>query len=69
MLEEYPYLDQNHGLTLLEECQFFDFLSFLFYSLERRFFDLEYRKKHFPNLYCLKTKGWKNGHIWTKTMG
>ena len=25
-----PLLDQNHGLTLLEKCQFFDFLNFLF---------------------------------------
>ena len=25
-----------------------------FYSLERRFFVLEYRKRHFPGLYCLK---------------
>ena len=27
-----------------------------FYSLERRFFVLEYRKRHFPGLYCLKKK-------------
>ena len=32
------------------------------------FFLLEYRKRHLPNLYCLKKKR-KNGHIWTKTMG
>ena len=30
MLEKWPYLDQNHGLTLLEKCQFFKFLNFLF---------------------------------------
>ena len=30
-----------------------------FYSLERRFFVLEYRKRHFPVLYCLKKKGGK----------
>ena len=29
-LEKWPYLDQNHGLTLLEKCQFFEFLNFLF---------------------------------------
>ena len=28
----------------------------VFYSLERRFFVLEYRKRHFPVLYCLKKK-------------
>ena len=37
-----------------------------FYSLERRFFVLEYRKRHFADLYCLKKKSWKNGHFWTK---
>ena len=30
--------------------------TFCFYSLERRFFALEYRKRHFPGLYCLKKK-------------
>ena len=29
-LEKWPFLDQNHGLTRLEKCQFFDFLNFLF---------------------------------------
>ena len=29
-LEKWPFLDQNHGLTPLEKCQFFDFLNFLF---------------------------------------
>ena len=38
-------------------------------SQERRFIVLEYRKSHFLNQYCLKKKGWKNRHIWTKTMG
>ena len=28
----------------------------VFYSLERRFFFLEYRKRHFPGIYCLKKK-------------
>ena len=36
---------------------------------ERRFFILEYHKRHFPGLYCLKKKSWKNGHFWTKTTG
>ena len=34
-----------------------------FYSLERCFFVLEYLKRPFPGLYCLKKKGWKNGHF------
>ena len=35
------------------------FVLLFFYSLERRFFVLEYRKGHFPMLYCLKKKGGK----------
>ena len=27
-LEKRPFLDQNHGLTRLEKCQFFDLLNF-----------------------------------------
>ena len=34
--------------------QFFDFFNFFFLSLERRFLVLQYRKTHFPGLYCLK---------------
>ena len=29
-VDKRPFLDQNHGLTPLEKCQFFDFLNFLF---------------------------------------
>ena len=54
-MERWPFLDQNHGLTPLEKCQFFYFLNFLgFYGLERRFFVLEYHKTHFPDIYCIK---------------
>ena len=65
-LEKWPFVDQNHGLTPLEKCQFSTFWTSCFYSLERSFFALEYRKRHFPGLYCLKQKSWKNGHFWTK---
>ena len=49
-------MDQNHALNPLEKCRFFDFLKLLFfiYSLEGRFFVLEYRKTHFSGLYCLR---------------
>ena len=68
-LEKWPVLDQKHGLTPLEKCQFFDFKSSCFYSLERRlFFVLEYRKRHFPGLYCQKKKC-KNRNSLNKTMG
>ena len=45
------------------------FLTSSFYSLEWRFFVLEYRKRHFCDLYWLKKKSWKNGDIWTKSIG
>ena len=55
--EKWPFLYQNHGLTPLKKCQFFHFLNFnFFFSLERRFIVLEYHKRHFPGLNCLKKK-------------
>ena len=68
-LEKWQFLDQNQGLTPLEKSQFFDSKTSCFYSLKRCFFVLEYRKRHFPCLYCLKQKSWKNGHFWIKSMG
>ena len=66
----WPFFDQNHELTpFWENVNFSSFLTFCFYRLERRFFVLEYLKRHFPGLYFLKNKSWKNGHFWTKTMG
>ena len=32
------------------------FERLVFFGLERRFFVLEYSKRHFPGLYCLKKK-------------
>ena len=29
-IKKWPFFDQNHGLTTLEKCLFFDFLNFLF---------------------------------------
>ena len=37
-LEKWPFADQNHGLTPLEKCQFFDFLNFLFLQPRKGFF-------------------------------
>ena len=56
MFEKRPFLNTNHGLTPLEKLPFSTFSTVCFYSLERRFFVLEYRKRHFPGLYCLKKK-------------
>ena len=40
----------------LEKCHFLTFLTSCFYSLQRRFFVVEYHKRHFPGLKCLKKK-------------
>ena len=37
-LEKWSFLEQNHGLTPLEKCQFFDFLNFLFLLPRKAFF-------------------------------
>ena len=40
----------------LETCQSFDFFNLFFLAQKGFFFFLEYHKRHFPNLYCLKKK-------------
>ena len=65
-LEKWLFLDQKHALTSLEKCQFFNFLNFLLLQTRKVFFRcrissrgfsvLEYRKRHFPYLHCLKKK-------------
>ena len=64
-LEKSPILDQNHGLTFLEKDQFFDFLNFFFYNLERCFFFVEYHKTQLFVLYCPK-KTWKTANFGQK---
>ena len=69
MLEKWPVLDQNHGLTPLENLQFFDILNFLFLEPRKAFFSfLIIVKVIFLTIITIK-KDWKNGHIWTKSMG
>ena len=53
-MEKWPFLDQNRGLTPLKNVTFSTFRTSCFYSLERRFFVVEYRKRHFPGPYYLK---------------
>ena len=52
---------------------FSTFQTSCFDSLERRFFLLEYRKTHFPGLYCLKEKNGKIANFgpkqWTNPLG
>ena len=45
---------------------FFELLVFI--AWKGLFFVLEYRKTHFPGLYYLSKKTWKNGQFLTKTM-
>ena len=52
--EKSLFLDQKHGLTLLEKCQFFDFKTSCFIAQKGVFVVLEYRKRYFPGLYWLK---------------
>ena len=37
-LEKWQFLDENHGLTPLEKCKFFDFLNFVFLKPREAFF-------------------------------
>ena len=53
-LEKWRFLDLKPGLTFLKNVNFLTVLTFRFYSLERCFLVLEYRKTHFPGLQCLK---------------
>ena len=45
-------MDQPHW----KNVSFSSFWTCCFYTIEKRFFVLEYRKGHFPGLYCLKKK-------------
>ena len=44
------------GKTLSKNVNFATVWTSCFYILERHLFVLEYHKKHFPGLYCLKKK-------------
>ena len=42
---------------------FLTFSTYCFYCLDRRFFVLEYRKTHFPGLYCVKQQVGKMANV------
>ena len=63
IFEQKPWVNPFGKLSIFRV-----FEDFCFYSLERRLFVLEYRKRHFLGLHCLKKKV-EYGHFWTKTMG
>ena len=68
-LENWPFLDQNHGLTPLKKGQLFVFLNFLFLQLRKALFRSRISLKTFSWPILPKKKSWKNGHFQTKTMG
>ena len=52
-LDKWPFFDQNHRLTPSEKTEFFNFEDFFFLQPRKAFcFVLQYRKTHFPALYC-----------------
>ena len=59
--EKWPFLDQNHALTPLEECQFFDFRNFsellVFIALKGVFFFQKIIKDIFLAKIALKKIG------------
>ena len=57
------------GKLLWKNDNLLSFWNSCFYSVERRFFVVEYLKKHFPGLYCLKKKVGKLAIFGTKTKG
>ena len=50
-------------LTLWKNVNFSTFRTSCFYSLERRFLVLEYRKRHFSDQNYQKKKSLKNDHF------
>ena len=55
-MEKRPIFNQNLRLTPCKKGNFLTFKTSCFYSLEKRFFVVEYRKTDFPGLYYLKKK-------------
>ena len=60
-LEKWPHLDQHHGLTHLEKCQFFDFLNFLFLQPRKCVFSFwNKEKKRVVKMAAFGPKPWVN---------
>ena len=64
-MERRPFCDQNP----LEKSQFFDFFKLLFLQARKALFRSRISQNTFSLAILPKTKRWKNGHFWTKTMG
>ena len=73
-LEKWSFLKQNHGLTPLEKCQFYEFLNFLFFIAQKDVFSLQnIVEKHFLAYIALKKKVGKiaifGPKLWVNTFG
>ena len=68
-LEKWPFLDQNHGLTPLEKCQFLDFLNFLLLQPIKTFFRQKIVKDIFLAYIAPPKNIWKNGHFFNQSHG
>ena len=55
-LEKWQFLDQNHELTPLEKCQFFDFWNILFLQPRKAFFRSRISKRTFSWTILTKKK-------------
>ena len=60
------FLTKTRDKPLCKNANFSTFGTFCFYCLKTRFFVLQYRKTHFPGLYCLKKKDGKMAIFWPK---
>ena len=59
-MDKWPFLDQNHRLIPSWKMSIFlNFWTSCFHFLETRLFVLEYLKRYFPGLHCLKKKVWE----------
>ena len=54
--KKWPFLDENHGLTPLKKCQFFDFLNFLSLLPRKAFFRSRMLQKTFSCRILAKKK-------------
>ena len=68
-VKQWPFLDQNHGLTPLAKCDSFYFLNFSFFQPRKAFFRSRISQNTFFRSIMGKKKSWKKGHFWTKTIG
>ena len=65
-LEKWTFLEQNHVLSHLEKCQFFDFLNFFVIFLTGIFWFQNVIEDIFVVYIAQKKRSQKNGHFWPK---